>query len=337
MVLIWVFRLAVLVLGPAVGYFQSTQRLKGILAGLLISLVVLGIEISLVQVPLAQMVLGIMGAVLGIFLGGLLDVVVQQLGQSGLMEFWGNFSLLVKILLAYLGLVLVVKKYPELDSVDQKLLGAWAKQRGERLLVMDSSSLIDGRILDVLKTKFLTEATLIAARAVLDELQRLADDADNQKRTRGRRGLDILAKIQEENLLPLRILDMDYPEVKETDLKLLRLTQELKAKLVTTDYNLYKVSNIHGVEVLNINDLALALKPVVLPGEALSIYLVKDGREKDQAVGYLDDGTMVVVENARGLIGKKVDVQVASILQTSAGKMVFTRLRNGQERHPANP
>ncbi|MBI4062909.1 MAG: TRAM domain-containing protein [Elusimicrobia bacterium] len=332
MVLIWTFRVLVFALGPAIGYFQAGSQagshLQGALFGLLISAIVLAIELSLSQVPLAQIVLGLLGAVLGIIAGGLLDFVVDQLGQAGVREFWSDFSLLTKILLAYLGLVLVVKKFPELDAVDDKIFSAWSKKRGQNTLVLDTSALIDGRICDVIKTKFITSETLIAAQFILEELQHLSDDQDGQRRARGRRGLDMLAKIQEDGLVPVRILETDYPDVKETDQKLIRLAKDLKARLVTTDYNLYKVSNIQGVEVLNMNDLAQALKPVVLPGETFHVYLIKEGKERDQGVGYLDDGTMVVVEGAKNLIGKRVEVHVSSILQTSAGKMVFSRPKN---------
>lgn len=331
MVLIWTFRVLVLLLGPATGYFQLEPAWRGALIGLLISILVIGVEISLSQVPLAQMVLGLLGAVLGIIAGGLLDFVAAQIGHETIHAYWSEFSLLVKILLAYLGLVLVVRKFPELDSVDDKLLASWSKKRGENLYVLDSSAIIDGRIYDLLKTKFLTGGTLVVARFVLDELQRVADEADNQKRLRGRRGLDIVAKIQEDGYLPLRVLENDYADIKETDQKLVQLAKDLKAKLITTDFNLYKVSNIQGVEVLNINDLAQAMRPVVLPGEAFHVYLSKDGKERDQGVGYLDDGTMVVVEGGRAMIGKRIEVQVTSLLQTSAGKMVFSRVKNHRE------
>ncbi|MBI2071166.1 MAG: TRAM domain-containing protein [Elusimicrobia bacterium] len=331
MILIWTFRVLVIVLGPSIGYFQFMPHWQGALLGLAISLLVVGIEYSLARVPLVQIVLGLLGAVLGIIAGGLLDFVVGQLGQQAVVGFWSDFSLLVKILLAYLGLVLIVQKYAEIDTVDQKLLSAWSKQRGENLFLLDTSALIDGRITDILKTKFIANGTLLVTRFVLDELQRLSDDQDGQKRTRGRRGLDMLSKIQEDGYLPMRIVDTDYADIKEVDQKLVRLARDLKARLITTDYNLYKVSNIQGIEVLNINDLAQALKPVVLPGEALHVYLLKEGREKEQGVGYLDDGTMVVVEAAKAMIGKRVEVFVTSILQTSAGKMVFSRLKNHRE------
>ncbi|MFC1521178.1 PIN/TRAM domain-containing protein [Elusimicrobiota bacterium] len=327
MILIWVFRLLVIVMGPMIGYFQFMPQWQGVLIGLVVSLIVLGAEISLSQVPLAQIVLGLLGAVLGIIGGRLLDFVVGQLGHPTVMEFWESFSLLIKILLAYLGLVLVIKKFPELDSVDDKLLGSWSSKRGESLYVLDTSALIDGRLADILKTKFLQSGTLIVPRFVLDELQRLSDDSDGSKRNRGRRGLDVVSRIQEDAYLPIKILDNDYPKFKGVDQKLLELAKDLKARVITTDFNLFKVSNIQKVEVLNVNDLAQALKAVVLPGEPLIIYLVKDGKERDQGVGYLDDGTMVVVEGGRSLIGKRAETTVTSILQTSAGKMVFARTK----------
>jgi uncharacterized protein YacL len=302
------------------------------LIGLLVAIVVVGTEISLAQIPLVQIVMGLLGAVLGIIAGGLLDFIMDQLGAGTLRNFWSEYSLLVKVLLGYLGLVLMVRKFPELDTLDEKLLSNWAAQRGEHLFVLDSSALVDGRIVDILKTRFIGSGTLIVSQFVLDELQKLADDADNQKRIRGRRGLDALAKIQEDGYLPLRILHNDYKDISAVDQKLVALARELKAKLVTTDYNLYKVSNIQGIQVLNVHDLAQALRPVVLPGESLHVFLVREGREKEQGVGYLDDGTMVVVEGGRLAVGKRVEVHVTSILQTSAGKMVFTKLANHRER-----
>ncbi|MEK6543995.1 MAG: TRAM domain-containing protein, partial [Elusimicrobiota bacterium] len=266
-----------------------------------------------------------------IIAGGLLDFVAGAIGNEGVQAYWMDFSLVVKILLAYLGLVLVVKKFPELDSMDDRLVSAWNKKRGQNLYVLDSSAIIDGRIYDLLKTKFVTGNAVIVSKFILDELQRLSDDQDNQKRMRGRRGLDIVAKIQEDSPVPMKILENDYPDIKETDQKLVQLAKDLKAKLVSTDFNLNKVSNIQGVEVLNINDLALAVKAVVLPGENIHVFLIKDGKERDQAVGYLDDGTMIVVEGGKALIGKRVEVHVTSLLQTSAGKMVFSKPKNPRE------
>jgi len=178
----------------------------------------------------------------------------------------------------------------------------------------------------VFETKFLT-GPVIVGRFILKELQDIADSSDAMKRARGRRGLDILARLQEHPEIQVKVYEKDYPEVKDTDGKLVLLARELDGKIITTDFNLNKVASLQGVTVLNVNDLANALKPAVLPGEAMTIYIAKEGKEKEQGVGYLDDGTMVVVEEGRRLVGKKVDAMVTSVLQTSAGRMIFTKLK----------
>src|SRR5205807_6597242 len=178
----------------------------------------------------------------------------------------------------------------------------------------------------VFETKFLT-GPLIVGRFVLKELQDIADSSDTMKRARGRRGLEILQRLQEHPEIQLKVYEKDYMDVKDTDGKLVVLARELGAKIITTDFNLNKVASLQGVSVLNVNDLANALKPAVLPGEGMVIYIAKEGQEKEQGVGYLDDGTMVVVEEGRRLVGKKVDVMVTSVLQTSAGCLIFTKLK----------
>jgi uncharacterized protein YacL len=205
--------------------------------------------------------------------------------------------------------------------------------------VLDTSVIIDGRIADICKTGFL-EGTLIVPHFVLRELQQIADSADSAKRNRGRRGLDVLEKIKGVPGVAVQIVEKDYPDVKEVDLKLIELAKEIMAKIVTNDFNLNKVSQLRGVDVLNINELANALKPVVLPGETMKVFILKEGKEYNQGVAYLDDGTMVVVDN------KTIATQVTSVLQTTAGKMIFGRFpeeaeaaaiaaqQNRQERRP---
>ena len=192
--------------------------------------------------------------------------------------------------------------------------------------VVDTSAIIDGRVYEIAKLGFI-EGKIIIPRFVLEELQNLADSTDPLIRTKGKKGLEIVAKIRTLERPPVEIYERDFPWIKEVDAKLVELCRKLKAKLITTDYNLNRVATIKGVEILNINDLANALKPVVAVGEELVIFLVKEGKEKNQAVGYLDDGTMVVVDNAKHLIGHKVKVAVNNILQTSAGKIIFGRLK----------
>jgi uncharacterized protein YacL len=190
--------------------------------------------------------------------------------------------------------------------------------------VLDTSVIIDGRIADICETGFV-DGTIVIPQFVLKELQLVADSSDSMKRNRGRRGLDILQKIQKMAGVDVTISDMDFPEVREVDLKLIELARTLQGKIVTNDFNLNKVAQLRGVEVLNINELANSLKPVVLPGEIMKVFILKEGKEYNQGVAYLDDGTMVVVDNARKMIGKTIDVVVTSVLQTTAGKMIFGR------------
>jgi uncharacterized protein YacL len=190
--------------------------------------------------------------------------------------------------------------------------------------VLDTSVIIDGRIADICETGFM-DGTLVIPQFVLKELQFVADSSDSMKRNRGRRGLDILQKIQKMAGVDVMISDVDFPDVKEVDLKLIELARTLEGKIVTNDFNLNKVAQLRGVAVLNINELANSLKPVVLPGELMRVFILKEGKEYNQGVAYLDDGTMVVVDNARKMIGKTIDIVVTSVLQTTAGKMIFGR------------
>jgi len=193
------------------------------------------------------------------------------------------------------------------------------------LKLLDTSAIIDGRIADMADTGFL-DGTLVIPEFVLHELQMVADSSDSSKRQRGRRGLDILQRMQANAQLTVQIIEEDFPQIREVDLKLIELAKKMRAKIVTTDFNLNKVAHLHKVPVLNINDLANALRPVVLPGERMNIVILKEGKEYNQGVGYLDDGTMVVVDNARRLIGRAIEITVTSVLQTASGKMIFGRV-----------
>jgi uncharacterized protein YacL len=236
------------------------------------------------------------------------------------VAFFHGFLLLV---LPYIGLVIGGRRGEWLEpSRLLSLFRATGPQRRYRIL--DTSVIIDGRIADLCDTGFM-DGTLVIPQFVLKELQLVADSADSMKRNRGRRGLDILQKIQKMSGVEVTISDADYPEVREVDLKLIELARSLQGKIVTNDFNLNKVAQLRGVEVLNINELANALKPVVLPGEIMKVFILKEGKEYNQGVAYLDDGTMVVVDNARKMISKTIDVVVTSVLQTTAGKMIFGR------------
>ena len=236
------------------------------------------------------------------------------------VEFLNSFILIV---LPYLGLVLGGKHGEWLEPA--RLLSLFRPAGPERRYkILDTSVIIDGRIADVCETGFV-DGTLVIPQFVLKELQFVADSTDSLKRNRGRRGLDILQKIQKMSGIEVMISDVDFPEVREVDLKLIELARTLQGKIVTNDFNLNKVAQLRGVDVLNVNDLANSVKPVVLPGELMKVFILKEGKEYNQGVAYLDDGTMVVVDNARKMISKTIDIVVTSVLQTTAGKMIFGR------------
>jgi uncharacterized protein YacL len=226
--------------------------------------------------------------------------------------------------MGYIGLMVGAAKG---EFIDLSVLGGIFSDKNVKrdYKVLDTSVIIDGRIADVAETGFLG-GTLIIPQFILTELQQVADSPDSSKRQRGRRGLDMLQRLRNNSKIDIQIVETDYPAVKEVDLKLIELGKELEAVIITNDFNLNKVSQLRGVQVLNVNELANALKPVVLPGEAMRVFVLKEGKEYNQGVAYLDDGTMVVIDNARRLIGKTADIAVTSVLQTTAGKMIFGRL-----------
>lgn len=267
------------------------------------------------------------------FLNGLLVAVLLIMVSGPLME---SFNIIRRLVLIFtllffcsgLFMFIASTKIRELTElffnysqcVEPKKISA-----GKDLLkILDTSAIIDGRIADLCKTGFL-EGVLIIPHFVLNELQKIADSSDPLRRNRGRRGLDILNKIQKENQVSVRIFDMDYEGLTEVDTKLLRLARELEAKVVTNDFNLNKVAELYGVEVLNINDLSNAIKPVVLPGEEMVVHVLRDGKEYGQGIGYLEDGTMIVVEGGKNFIGLNTEIVVTSVLQTSAGRMIFAK------------
>ena len=267
--------------------------------------------------------------VLGALLGCAIGLAIARAVESGLffaniadrkVEFLHAFLLIV---LPYLGLMVGAKNGEWLEP--GRLLSLFRNTGAtRRYKILDTSVIIDGRIADVCDTGFI-DGTLVIPQFVLKELQLVADSGDSLKRNRGRRGLDILQKIQKMSGVEVVISDVDFPEVKEVDLKLIELARTLQGKIVTNDFNLNKVAQLRGVEVLNVNELANSLKPVVLPGEIMKVFIIKEGKEYNQGVAYLDDGTMVVVDNARKMISKTIDIVVTSVLQTTAGKMIFGR------------
>jgi uncharacterized protein YacL len=266
-------------------------------------------------------VLGIVGAAL---FGMVLSGALPQGGTRALLQ------LFVLMLMSYIGLMVGASK-GDLLNFTGSLAELFAGERasGKRnLKILDTSAIIDGRIADVVQTGFL-EGALLVPEFVLRELQVVADSSDSSRRQRGRRGLDILQKMQADPSFGLQIIEDDVPQLREVDLKLIELARRMGAKIVTNDFNLSKVAQLHQVMVLNLNDLANSLKPLVLPGEKMNVVVVKEGKEFNQGVGYLDDGTMVVVDHARRMIGRAVEITVTSVLQTASGKMIFGKLEDG--------
>jgi uncharacterized protein YacL len=267
--------------------------------------------------------------ILGALIGCIIGLFIARTIGGGLfwvdpddprIEFLDSFILLA---LPYLGLVVGAKQGEWLEPA--RLVSAFrAASSDRRYKILDTSVIIDGRIADVCETGFI-DGALVIPQFVLKELQLVADSADSMKRNRGRRGLDILQKIQKMAGVQVVVSDLDFPEIREVDLKLIELARNLPGKIVTNDFNLNKVAQLRGVEVLNVNELANSLKPVVLPGEIMKVFILKEGKEYNQGVAYLDDGTMVVVDNARKMISKTIDIVVTSVLQTTAGKMIFGR------------
>jgi uncharacterized protein YacL len=266
---------------------------------------------------------------LGALLGGAIGLGIAKTISAAL--FWTDATdprvvflhSLLLLVLPYLGLVIGVRRGDWLEP--SRLVALFRDTASERRhKILDTSVIIDGRIADICEAGFL-DGTLVIPQFVLKELQLVADSADALKRNRGRRGLDILQKIQKMSNIDVTISDADFPGVRDVDLKLIELARTLHGKIVTNDFNLNKVAQLRGIQVLNINELANALKPVVLPGEFMKVFILKEGKEYNQGVAYLDDGTMVVVDNARRMISRNIDIVVTSVLQTTAGKMIFGR------------
>jgi len=282
----------------------------------------------------------IWGATLGTFFGVLVaDILIYSVDLLNLdPQTAKSFHIFFLVVMPYAGFSVGSKKAEWFDPVT---LYTFFKERnlGRCYKILDTSVIIDGRILDICEAGFM-EGTLVVPQFVLRELQQVADSSDPQKRARGRRGLDILQKVQKMADLSVQISELDFPDVRDVDMKLIELGKQLDAKLVTNDFNLNKVAQLRGVKVLNINELANAMKPVVLPGEGMKVFILKEGKEPNQGVAYLDDGTMVVVDNAKRFLGKNIDIAVTSVLQTTAGKMIFGRCVNAEEdfrRRPVSP
>ncbi|HVT95914.1 MAG TPA: PIN domain-containing protein [Acidobacteriaceae bacterium] len=291
--------------------------------GAAVSGLIIFFELRVRALSLRRLFGAVIGSLLGIMGAFLFSLVLRNSLPEGHTR--SLFQLSVLLLMTYIGLVVGANKGDLLNlaALGGLFVGERANKRNAK--VIDTSAVIDGRIADIAETGFL-EGVLIVPEFVLRELQMVADSSDSSKRQRGRRGLDVLQRMRGNAQITVQIAEEDYPHIKEVDLKLIELARQMEAKIVTNDFNLNKVAQVRGVAVLNINDLANSLRPVVLPGEKMRVVVMKEGKEFDQGVGYLDDGTMVVVDHARRLIGRSVEICVTSVLQTASGKMIFGKL-----------
>jgi uncharacterized protein YacL len=295
--------------------------LGGFVAGVVAGFGVLALEQAARQIPLPRLFVGALGAVAGMLLaqvvGPALVVVLPEVDTTAGRGF-------LALLLAYLGVVFALRREEELGGLTRAIFPSSAPSPERQYKVLDTSVIIDGRIADVCETGFL-EGTLLIPQYVLRELHQIADSSDALKRNRGRRGLDVLKKLQQMPNARVELHDLDFPHIREVDRRLIETARAVSGTIVTNDYNLNKVAELHGVRVLNVNELANALRPVVLPGELLSVHVLREGKEAGQGVGYLEDGTMVVIDQGKKFLGQTVTVAVTSVLQTAAGRMIFTR------------
>jgi uncharacterized protein YacL len=308
-------------IGTDIG-IPSGGRILSALIGLILAGGIIVFELRIRRASLKTLIGAAVGSTLGIIGSTMMGFLITAQPWDQPIESF--LTLTLTLFMAYVGLLVGAAKG---DYIDLSALGGFLSDRTAKqsFKILDTSVIIDGRVADIAEAGFLG-GTILIPQFVLRELQQIADSSDSAKRNRGRRGLDILQRIQKNNRLDVQIYEADFPQVREVDLKLIELGKQLNAPIVTNDFNLNKVAHLRGVEVLNINELANALKPVVLPGEIMKVFILKEGKEYNQGVAYLDDGTMVVVDNARRLIGKNVDMVVTSVLQTTAGKMIFGRV-----------
>jgi uncharacterized protein YacL len=302
--------------------------LRSSLLGLGLGIFFILFEIRLEKASLKRLIGAAAGSILGI-LGALMIshlLSTTEINKSNL----SYLQVILLLLMAYVGLVLGANKGDLLNLSALGGLFSTERQPKKNYKILDTSVIIDGRVADVCETGFI-DGVLIIPQFVLRELQLVADSSDPLKRNRGRRGLDILQRMQKMATIQVQIVEEDFPQLREVDMKLIELAKQYEAKIVTNDFNLNKVAQLQGLPVLNINELANALKPVVLPGETMRVFILKEGKEYNQGVAYLDDGTMVVVDNAKKMISKTIDISVTSVLQTTAGKMIFGKY---DERRP---
>jgi len=318
-------------LGGILGSLSQVWSVGGSIIGFIGSLLIILIEITMRRFSIRNLSAAVFGLIFGFFMAWLLTSVIRLIPMS--VELFASLQIILILIFCYLGMIIAMRGKDEFNLIIPYVKFV-RQDKKEDVILLDTSVIIDGRIADIFQTTFV-EGRIVIPRFVLRELQQIADSQDSLKRNRGRRGLDILNKIQKNPAFDVKIQEEDFPEIKEVDAKLVKLAKVLGAKVFTNDFNLNKIAELQGVTVLNINELANALRPIVLPGEAMEVRISKEGKEYNQGVAYLDDGTMVVVDNSKNLIGQVIKVVVTSVLQTSAGRMIFAKLE--EQQRPGGP
>lgn len=327
-------RIFFVMVGTVVGYQiaallgvePKTALWMGSTFGFMGSVGIVLLELSLRKVSIRGLSSAVFGLIFGLLAAKILtdSFVLLPIDEKSS----STLRVILTMVLCYLGMIMAIRGRDEFNLIIPYVKFSRQDQR-EEFMILDTSVIIDGRIADLSQTRFI-DGKFVIPRFVLKELQQIADSQDALKRNRGRRGLDILNKIQKNTNIDVKIHDDDFPDIREVDGKLVQLAKVLNAKVFTNDYNLNKVAELQGVTVLNINELANALKPVVLPGEMMEVKIVREGKEHNQGVAYLDDGTMIVVEEGRRLIGQVIKVVVTSVLQTAAGRMIFAKAESSR-------
>ncbi|MFA6142203.1 MAG: PIN domain-containing protein [Candidatus Omnitrophota bacterium] len=311
-------------IGSLLGNFTMQWAITGSIIGALASITIILMELGMRRFSIRNLSAAVFGLIFGFFMAWILTSVMRLIPMT--MQMFSSLQIILILIFCYLGMIIAMRGKDEFNLIIPYVKFV-RQDRHDDIILLDTSVIIDGRIADIFQTKFI-EGRIVIPRFVLKELQQIADSQDSLKRNRGRRGLDILNKIQKSTSLDVRIQEEDFPETKEVDAKLVKLAKLLGAKIFTNDFNLNKVAELQGISVLNINELANSLRPVVLPGETMEARISKEGKEYNQGIAYLDDGTMVVVDNSRHLIGQVTKVIVTSVLQTSAGRMIFAKLED---------
>lgn len=317
-------------IGILTGWLGLQGGAWGAVSGAALAFLLIALELILRKVSTRGLSAAVFGLLFGLIMSRLI-VTTLDLVPIG-SEISNSIKAAIVVVFCYLGMAIALRGRDEFNLIIPYVRLARQDQR-EEMILLDTSVIIDGRIADICQTKFI-EGRFIIPRFVLKELQQIADSQDPIKRNRGRRGLDVLGRLQKTPNVDIKINEEEFPDTKEVDAKLVRLGKLMGAKILTNDFNLNKVSELQGVRVLNINELANALRPVVLPGEVLEVRVIKEGKEYNQGVGYLDDGTMVVVEQGRSLMNQTVQAMVTSVLQTAAGRMIFAKTDAENQRPP---